>query len=177
MATTTDLTTLKINYLTQAQYDAAKEDGDINEDEIYLTPGGSEIILSTTGTTLHIDSEPLAASVVDYVVEEGTSGIWTYRKWASGRYECVGYTTATVSVSTSSGSIYRSSLAYTMTLPFTPTSILYGDIRPNTSSYMMWSAMISFDASNSLMTCYFLSSSSFSDLSINIRAYAMGMWK
>lgn len=38
MSTTTDLTTLKINYLTQAQYDAAVSGGTINENEIYMTP-------------------------------------------------------------------------------------------------------------------------------------------
>ena len=38
MSTTTDLTTLKINYLTQAQYDAEVSGGTINEDEIYMTP-------------------------------------------------------------------------------------------------------------------------------------------
>lgn len=27
---------------------------------------------------------------VDYVVEQGTSGIWTYRKWSSGFAECWG---------------------------------------------------------------------------------------
>ena len=26
----------------------------------------------------------------DYVVEQGTSGIWTYRKWNSGKAECWG---------------------------------------------------------------------------------------
>ena len=26
----------------------------------------------------------------DYIVEQGTSGIWTYRKWASGIAECWG---------------------------------------------------------------------------------------
>lgn len=38
MSTTTDLSTLKINYLTQAQYDEALEAGTINADEIYMTP-------------------------------------------------------------------------------------------------------------------------------------------
>lgn len=38
MSTTTDLETLKINYLTQAQYDAAVSGGTINENEIYMTP-------------------------------------------------------------------------------------------------------------------------------------------
>lgn len=28
----------------------------------------------------------------DYIVEQGTSGIWTYRKWASGIAECWGTT-------------------------------------------------------------------------------------
>ena len=31
-----------------------------------------------------------AVSVVDYIVEQGTSGIWTYRKWNSGIAECWG---------------------------------------------------------------------------------------
>ena len=38
-------------------------------------------------------SENVAAfkgSVADYIVEQGTSGIWTYRKWASGIAECWG---------------------------------------------------------------------------------------
>ena len=38
MSTTTNLDTLKINYLTQAQYDTALENDEINENEIYLTP-------------------------------------------------------------------------------------------------------------------------------------------
>lgn len=36
-------------------------------------------------------SKILDALKVDYVVEEGTSGIWTYRKWNSGIAECWGY--------------------------------------------------------------------------------------
>lgn len=38
MPTTTNLNTLKINYLTQAQYEAALTNEQINENEIYLTP-------------------------------------------------------------------------------------------------------------------------------------------
>lgn len=29
---------------------------------------------------------------VDYVVEQGTDGIWTYRKWSDGTAECWGHT-------------------------------------------------------------------------------------
>lgn len=53
---TTDLTTLKINKLTKAQYEAALAAGTINENELYMTPeseaesGG--VSIATYGTTL-----------------------------------------------------------------------------------------------------------------------------
>ena len=36
---------------------------------------------------------------VDYIVEQGTSGIWTYRKWNSGIAECWGTKTVAPSIS------------------------------------------------------------------------------
>lgn len=36
--TETTIEELKINYLTEEQYKAAKENGEINENEIYMTP-------------------------------------------------------------------------------------------------------------------------------------------
>lgn len=43
MSTTTNLSTLVINYLTQAQYDAAEQAGTLDENQLYFTPdeGGS----------------------------------------------------------------------------------------------------------------------------------------
>ena len=35
---------------------------------------------------------------VDFIVEQGTSGIWTYRKWNSGVSECWGIDTSHTSV-------------------------------------------------------------------------------
>ena len=43
--TTTDLSELKINYLTQAMYDDALENDEINDDELYFTPSESLIDL------------------------------------------------------------------------------------------------------------------------------------
>ncbi len=48
MATTTNLTALKINYLTQQQYDTALANGQINSDELYLTPQGPSTPASHT---------------------------------------------------------------------------------------------------------------------------------
>lgn len=36
-------------------------------------------------------NEVLPSTSVDYVVEEGTSGEWTYRKWNSGKIEAWAY--------------------------------------------------------------------------------------
>lgn len=46
----------------------------------------------------------------DCVIEQGTSGIWTWRKWQSGIAECWGTYTASIAVNVSSGSYggYRS---------------------------------------------------------------------
>lgn len=50
-----------------------------------------------------LPSEPVEA---DYVVEQGTSGIWAYRKWNSGIAECWGRTSI-------SGSTTNVSLPFT----------------------------------------------------------------
>lgn len=47
---------------------------------------------------------------VDHVVEQGTSGIWTYRKWASGLAECWGTNSASVTCSVISSPWIRGSM-------------------------------------------------------------------
>lgn len=47
-------------------------------------------------------------AVVDSVTEQGTSGIWSYRLWKSGKCELYGYHKATLAVKTASGNVYRS---------------------------------------------------------------------
>ena len=44
--------------------------------------------------------------VAYYVVEEGTSGIWTYRKWNSGLSECFGGLNVSPTSPSSEGSLY-----------------------------------------------------------------------
>jgi hypothetical protein len=45
----------------------------------------------TRNDLTNILNEVLPSQSVDYIVEQGTSGIWTYRKWNSGIAECWGY--------------------------------------------------------------------------------------
>lgn len=44
----------------------------------------------------------------DYIVEQGTSGIWTYRKWSSGIAECWGTERKTTAIATAWGNAYYS---------------------------------------------------------------------
>lgn len=46
------------------------------------------------------------APVADYVISEGTSGNWRYRKWASGVAECWGEVTAKAAITDAIGSMY-----------------------------------------------------------------------
>lgn len=48
----------------------------------------------------------LNAVKVDYIIEQGTSGIWTYRKWNSGIAECWGERSVNSASYSSWGSIY-----------------------------------------------------------------------
>lgn len=56
--------------------------------------------------------ETVPDSAVDYIVEQGTSGIWTYRKWNSGVAECWGNAVGAIPSGWSSAGL-------THNLPFT----------------------------------------------------------
>ena len=68
MATTTDISILKINYLTQAQYDTALANNQINANELYLTPAApvgsvtSIDISNATNGGLTISGGPVTTS-------------------------------------------------------------------------------------------------------------------
>ena len=56
----------------------------------------------------------------DYIVEQGTSGVWRYRKWNSGFAECWGYHTISgTNISTSWGAWYASPAITLPSFPFT----------------------------------------------------------
>ena len=122
MSTTTDLNVLKINYLSQAQYDEALENDEIDDNELYLTPALSPTDVPTANTISKFDSSACmnstdmttaevtsfvnglnvrGISAADYVVEQGFEDIWTYRKWNSGIAECWGVWSGTLTHYTS----------------------------------------------------------------------------
>lgn len=54
----------------------------------------------------------------DFVIEEGTSGIWTYRKWASGIAECWGVDARTRNLSSGYGSSFYTTGSVTLPTNF-----------------------------------------------------------
>ena len=62
--------------------------------------------------TLYFVTDGVPGGGQDYVVEQGTSGIWTYRKWASGIAECWGTYSKQIAANTVDVNNY-------MTYPFT----------------------------------------------------------
>ena len=59
MSTTTDISTLVINYLTEAQYAAAKTAGTLNENQLYLTPAHLGLSADDAGSA--VDPNPINA--------------------------------------------------------------------------------------------------------------------
>ena len=66
---TENLSTLKINKLTQAQYDAAAKAGTINENEIYMTPDDNELdttqFLRVSDENSAVDPVPIDADTLE----------------------------------------------------------------------------------------------------------------
>ena len=84
--------------------------------------------MSTSETITRTDlanilNEVLPNTSVDYIVEQGTSGIWTYRKWNSGNLEAWGYDSQSWANTTALASHYYGQKSYTISaLGFTAIS-------------------------------------------------------
>lgn len=69
----------------------------------------------TRNDLTNILNEVLPSVAVDYIVEQGTSGDWTYRKWDSGLYEAWASTSDSYAMTSSFGSSYFGNHTYNIT--------------------------------------------------------------
>lgn len=77
--------------------------------------------------------------ITDFVVEQGTTGIWTYRKWNSGIAECWGTASVSVLCKNQSGSCWFTD-DLTIALP-TGLFTENGVVNLNCHDYWCWVAM------------------------------------
>lgn len=73
------------------------------------------------GGDMRVNGSPLA----DFVIQQGTSGIWTYRKWKSGIAECWGRKSVSTVIANTWGNLYTSGAlsALNVSFPFTFTAV------------------------------------------------------
>ena len=63
------------------------EDG-MDEERVVPKATADTLGCVKVGDGLNVDDGVLSNGAADYIVERGTSGVWTYEKWASGKAEC-----------------------------------------------------------------------------------------
>lgn len=117
--------------------------------------------------------------VADTVIEQGTSGIWTYRKWNSGVAECWG-TSARSNVAM--GQWGSSSLYYgTITADSWPSGLFTS--APNANMFARvsggngWLTQTTNMTASSTGTRYVIGVSSTALSAVNVIVYAYGRWK
>lgn len=110
---------------------------------------------------------------VDYIVEQGTNGIWTYRKWNSGVAECWGtYSFSSASFSSTGNVYYRAFDA----IPF-PTSLFNAEPFATASVQMGNMGGCGITNKQSTYVSVGVISAVSSARSGNIYIYAKGTWK
>lgn len=79
----------------------------------------SDVVM--TYETITGSKHTVPSPIADYVIEQGTSNEWRYRKWNSGKYECWQIKTGNYAINTSSSAYggYRSASIAIPTFPIT----------------------------------------------------------
>ena len=112
----------------------------------------------------------------DFVTEQGTSGIWTYRKWNSGLAECFGSQPVTnMLVGTVWGALYCSSRINLPTFPFTFKSVPQVNLSWNATYTALIDGALGVSTTSCGYTFIFRADSV--TLSGSVAIQAIGKWK
>ena len=124
-----------------------------------------------TGST---DAVPLGF-LQDYIVEQGTSNTWTYRKWQSGLVELWGICTTALA----NGSILSGRISY----PFLLTGTVYGigtinDAGGNSAGALPWNLKLTYGLDLCEAWIHNSGSVGFTQQStVKVSVYIVGRWK
>jgi hypothetical protein len=119
---------------------------------------------------------------IDYIVEQGTSGIWTYRKWYSGIAECWGNTVAqTVAMTTLWGTkdFYCNDSAFPqIDYPFAFTQLPTVTVSPIATDYGYWMYALSADETTTATKKYGVGRpTSAASATVQAAYHVVGRWK
>lgn len=132
-----------------------------------------------TDTIKSLSGSGTTATPTDYVIEQGTSSGWTFRKWASGKYECWKRDSSKkATINQSWGSFYYGTLsAWTYPITFAgdyPTL----QVTVQAANGGAWAVPNYSDYSfTSTGTIYLYRPSQITDMSLTVNIYACGRWK
>lgn len=165
----------------------------VQDDDVNYTNGTYEMELATftvgvsalsdvveTFETI-VGSKQVPTVIADYIVEQGTDGIWTYRKWNSGISECWGSVDTSTSFAVWTAPIYYGS-TYSADQTY-PTNLFIEKPILSVSMSMYGSDVWHSSLSNALPTMtstgryYPLRVGSGSSGTFSTQFYAIGKWK
>lgn len=145
----------------------------------------NEIFPATTEDMTQAQIDAFVASLnvssinaADYVVEQGTSGNWTYVKWNSGKCEQWYYgNPGSYSCTTARGNWYSGGdLTYTYPIPFISTPTINGSVSIGTSAYVVLFQFNGFN-NTSCQGRIVAGSSISANSNYWVFIHAVGMWK
>ena len=134
-------------------------------------------------STRKVNGKELSSDVedTDYVVAQGTSGIWTYRKWNSGIGECWGFTSdKTVALTKAWGSVYVNAdstpIGNATAYPFVFASNPVVSASPKQSSYNWW-LYISSAGNTTTSPSYQAARGASGSITGGVYLYVIGRWE
>lgn len=116
--------------------------------------------------------------IVDYVVEQGKSGNWKYKKFSSGRSEAWYKGTVNISTNTAWGSMYFSGDPTQISIP---TGVFNSrptvNITVGNNSYMMGASTLTGTSANTVSFYIYNSRQVSSSFTVNVDIHCIGTWK
>ena len=147
-----------------------------NKSKKSLDINGLEYVASKVMTLVN------SGGTADYIVEEGTEGIWTYRKWATGIAECWGtYSFSDVNITATWGALSTGNFGGGIDYP--PNLFIDAptcNIIAESLSYNFWIATMQEGGSSSSSktpSIQFVRPNSATNVSGKIMYHAKGLWK
>lgn len=114
----------------------------------------------------------------DMIVEQGTDGDWTYRKWSSGFYECWGrFTETQIDIDAPWGNGYCVKLGSVDNFPITFRSVPFVNITVQVTNGNGNGAYKNNTSTTNVGTIYIISSASATNVTAVTNVYAVGKWR